>query len=105
MDEMKQTEQKEHPFIREKIVNKRKSKVKRFVLLCGAAVVMAVLFGVVSRFCFIASEPFVNKVLGISPTPVPTQPVRNQVTLPSSQGEPTPTQTRSEEHTSELQSR
>lgn len=92
MDEMKQTEQKEHPFIREKIVNKRKSKVKRFVLLCCGAVVAAVLFGIVSRFCFIASEPFVNKLLGISPTPVPTQPVRNQVTLPASQENPTPTQ-------------
>lgn len=89
MDEMKQTEQKEHSFIREKIVNKRKSKVKRFILLCCAAVVVAALFGVVSRLCFIASEPFVNKILGISPTPVPTQPIRNQITLPSSQGDPT----------------
>ena len=92
MDEMKQTEQNEHPFIREKIVNKRRSKIKRFFLLCCSAVVAAVLFGVVSRFCFIASEPLVNKVLGISPTPVPTQPIRNQVTLPSSTGDPTPTQ-------------
>ena len=91
MDEMKQTEQSEHPFIREKIVNKRKSKIKRFLLLSCGAVVLAALFGVVSRFCFVVSEPFVNKMLGISPTPVPTQPLRNEVTLPLSQEEPTPT--------------
>lgn len=90
MDEMKQTEQIEHPFIREKIVNKRKSKIKRFLLLSCGAVVLAALFGVVSRFCFVVSEPFVNKMLGISPTPVPTQPLRNEVTLPLSQEEPTP---------------
>lgn len=87
MDEMKQTEQSEHPFIREKIVNKRKSKIKRFLLLSCGAVVLAALFGVVSRFCFVVSEPFVNKMLGISPT----QPLRNEVTLPLSQEEPTPT--------------
>lgn len=92
MDEIKQPEQNEHSFIREKIIGKRKSKLKRIVLLACGAVALAVLFGVVSRICFIASEPFVNKLLGISPTPVPTQPVRNQVTLPSSQGEPTPAQ-------------
>jgi len=90
MDEMKQTEQSERPFIREKIVNKRKSKIKRFLLLSCGAVVLAALFGVVSRFCFVVSEPFVNKMLGISPTPVPTQPLRNEVTLPLSQEEPTP---------------
>lgn len=96
MDEMKQTEQmeqNERPFIREKIVHKRRSKIKRFLLLSCAAVVLAVLFGVVSRFCFVVSEPFVNKILGISPTPVPTQPIRNEVTLPKPQEDMTPTQT------------
>lgn len=91
MDEMKQTEQREHSFIREKIVSKRKSKIKRFLLLSCVAVVLAALFGVVSRFCFVVSEPFVNKMLGISPTPVPTQPLRNEVTLPQTPEEPTPT--------------
>lgn len=90
MDEIKQTEQNEYQFIREKIVSKRKSRIKRFILWSFGAVVLAVVFGVVSRFCFVASEPFVNKILGISPTPVPTQPIRNQILLPSSQAEPTP---------------
>jgi len=89
MDEMKQTEQNEFPFIREKIVSKRRSRVKRFIMLSGCVVVLAVLFGVVSRLCFVASEPLVSKLLGLSPTPVPTQPVRNQVVLPSRQEEPT----------------
>lgn len=93
MDEVKQTEQSEHPFIREKIVNKRRSKVKRFLLLSCGAVVLAALFGVVSRFCFVVSEPFVNKMLGISPTPTPTQPVRDEVTLPQTQENLTPTVT------------
>lgn len=92
MDEMKQTEQNERPFIREKIVHKRRSKIKHFLLLSCGAVVLAALFGMVSRFCFVVSEPLVNKMLGISPTPVPTQPVRNEVTLPQAQEEPTPTQ-------------
>ena len=89
MDEMKQTEQNEYPFIREKIVSKRKSRLKRFVMWSACVVVLAVLFGVVSRLCFVASEPLVNKLLGLSPTPVPTQPVRNQVLLPSRHEEPT----------------
>ena len=92
MDEVKQTEQQEHPFIREKIVNKRRSKIKRFLLLSCGAVVLAAVCGVVSRFCFVASEPFVNRVFGISPTPVPTQPLREEVTLPQSQETPTPVQ-------------
>lgn len=92
MDETKQTEQNEYQFIREKIVSKRKSRIKRFILWSCGAFVLAVLFGVVSRFCFVASEPLVNKILGLSPTPVPTQPVRNPILFPSSQEEPTPTQ-------------
>ena len=71
MDEMKQTEQNEYPFIREKIVSKRKSRLKRFAMWSACVVVLAVLFGVVSRLCFVASEPLVNKLLGLSPTPVP----------------------------------
>lgn len=93
MDEVKQTEQKEHPFIRETIVNKKRGKIKRFLLLCCGAVVLATIFGVVSRFCFIVSEPFVNNMLGISPNPVPTQPLRNEVTLPQPQENISPTQT------------
>lgn len=92
MDEIKQTEQSELPFIRETIVNKRKSKIKRFLLWSCGTVVLATLFGIVSRFCFVVSEPFVNKMLGISATPVPTQPLRNEVTLPHSQENPSPTQ-------------
>jgi len=91
MDEVKGTEQNEHSFIREKIVYKKKSKIKRlFSFGCGV-ILLAVIFGVVSRFFFVLSEPFVNKMLGVSTTPIPTQPIRNQVTLPSSQGEPSPT--------------
>lgn len=92
MDEVKQTEQNEHPFIREKIIHKRRSRIRRFLLLSCGAVVLAALFGVVSRFCFVVSEPFVNKMLGISPTPIPTQPLRNEVTLPHSQENLTPTE-------------
>ena len=91
MDEVKGTEQNEHSFIREKIVSKRKSKIKRFFLFGCGVILLAVLFGVVSRFFFVLSEPFVNKMLGISTLPVPTQPIRNPITLPSSQGEPSPT--------------
>lgn len=92
MDEMKPTEKNEYQFIRETIVGKRKNRIKNPLFLACGVIVMAVAFGVISRFCFVASEPFVNKLLGISPTPVPTQPVRNHVALPSSQEQPTPTQ-------------
>ena len=89
MDEMKQTDQNEYPFIREKIVNKRRGRMKRAVLLGTGVVAMAIIFGLVARICFVTSEPFVNKLLGVSTTPTPTQPVRQQVVLPSRQEEPT----------------
>lgn len=89
MDEMKQTEQNEYPFIREKIVSKRRGRAKRLLLTGVGVVVLAMIFGVVSRLCFVASEPVVNMLLGVSPTPVPNQPVRNQVVLPSRDETPT----------------
>ena len=90
MEEINKTEQKEHSFIREKIVYKKRSKIKRFLGFGCGVIVLAVVFGVVSRFFFIISEPFANKMLGISSS-VPTQPIRNQITLPSSDGVLTPT--------------
>lgn len=89
MDEMKQTEQSEFPFIREKIVGKKRGRVKRLLLFGVGVVVCAMIFGVVSRLCFVASEPVINRILGISPSPVPTQPVRNHVELPSRNEAPT----------------
>ena len=89
MDEMKQTEQNEYPFIRETIVNKRRRKLKRVVLLGTGVVAMAMIFGLVARICFVKSESFVNQLLGVSSTPTPTPPIRQQVVLPSRQEEPT----------------
>lgn len=92
MDENKhaeQTEQKDYRFIRETIVKKQKSRIKRIALLGAGVVLMAILFGVVSRVCFILSEPLANRLLGITPSAVPTQPQRNTIVLPSQQEQPT----------------
>lgn len=56
---------KEFTFIREQILPKKKSKLKKIFVSLGATVVLAVLFGIIARIAFIVSEPVINRILGI----------------------------------------
>lgn len=95
MEEKKQTDNGDYQFIRETIIKKRKNKWKRLLLILVGTIFLALIFGVVARICFIESEPFVYRLLGISPTPTPTQPERIPIQIPSTlpQTSPTPSPT------------
>ncbi|WP_312368544.1 S1C family serine protease [Lachnoclostridium sp.] len=69
--------EKEFRFIQEKVVPRRKHKVKKMVYAAVFTVVLAVIFGLVARYVFIKSNHFWIKVLGIDTTE------REQITFPS----------------------
>lgn len=84
---------KDFNYVEQKIKPKNRKKVKKVIAIIALTIVVAVLFGFLSRLVFVASEGAVNRILGITPTPTPT-PVestnnRSQVTLGST-STPTP---------------
>lgn len=56
----------EFQFIEEKVVPRRKGKIKRVIISLISTVVLAVVFGFVARYIFIISEPWLYKLLGIN---------------------------------------
>lgn len=68
---------KEFTFIKEQILPKKKSRLKKVCVSLGATLVLAVLFGVVARIAFIVSEPVISRLLGIDTN-------KRQVTFSSS---------------------
>lgn len=56
---------KEFTFIKEHILPKRKSRLKRVCISLGTTVVLAIVFGMVARIAFIVSEPLINRILGV----------------------------------------
>lgn len=78
-----QKDNSEYRFISEKIIAKKKSRLKKLVIYFIGTVILAVLFGVVARFAFFYSEPAVFYILGISPTPTPTTVPKQPVLFPS----------------------
>ena len=76
---------KDFNYVEQKIKPKNRKKVKKVIAIIALTIVVAVLFGFLSRLVFVASEGAVNRILGITPTPTPT-PVestnnRSQVTF------------------------
>lgn len=49
MEQKDQEGNKEYQFIREKVVSKRKSRIKKMLLSFGFTIFLAVVFGVVAR--------------------------------------------------------
>ncbi len=100
MDNNRNTENNDYQFVREKITSKKKSRVKKVLLITAGTLVLAVLFGFLARFTFDASEGVVARILGLAPTPthqpyriatdtpVPTKP---STPAPSFTGAPSPT--------------
>ena len=85
---------KDFNYVEQKIKPKNRKKAKKVIAIIALTIVVAVLFGFLSRLVFVASEGAVNRILGITPTPTPT-PVestnnRSQVTLGAT-ATPTPT--------------
>lgn len=92
-------------FIEEAVIPRRKNKIKKGVISFVSTVALAIVFGLVARYIFIASEPWMKDLLGIeeedpanfsfasssptaspSPTPSPTEPP----VTPSPSPTPTP---------------
>lgn len=69
--------EKEYRFIQEKVVPRRKHKIKKMAYASIFAVVLAIIFGLVARYVFIISDQFWIKVLGIDTTE------RERITFPS----------------------
>lgn len=69
--------EKEYRFIQEKVVPRRKHKVKKMAYAAAFTVALAIIFGLVARYVFIKSDQFWIKVLGIDTTK------REQITFPS----------------------
>ena len=94
MDEKKNTENGEYQFIRERIISRKKDRVKKVLIIIGGTVLLAVLFGFLARLSFTYSEEPVRKILGFTPTPSATvTPTRSAIWIPTSQERPTPTNT------------
>lgn len=73
MEQKDQVENKEYQFIREKVVSKRKSKVKKMAWSLGFTVFLAAVFGIVARAVFLCADKPLRHLLGFasesSPTP------------------------------------
>lgn len=65
MSEDEKDDGKGFTFIKEEILPKRKSRLKRICLSLGFTVVLALIFGIIARAAFIISEPFMNRLFGI----------------------------------------
>ncbi len=70
-----------YTFIQEKIMPKKKKKLKRFAAAFFGTVTLACVFGVVAQVVFVCSEPLILRLLGMD-----SDSGRQQVVLPS--GEP-----------------
>lgn len=77
MDAKKTEPESEFSFIQEKVVPRRKNKVKKAVLCVVSTLALAIVFGFVARIVFIKSEGLVNFLLGIDTTE------RSEILFPS----------------------
>lgn len=59
-------EESEFSFIQEQIVPKKGNKTKRIIGIFLFTVVLAIVFGLIARYVFLASESLFNNILGIS---------------------------------------
>lgn len=68
MDTKMTKPENEFNFIREKVVPRRKNKVKKLVFISVSTILLAAVFGLVARIVFVKSEGFINRLLGIDTT-------------------------------------
>ncbi len=68
MDTNSTKPENEFKFIQEKVIPRRKNKIKKILLMIIGTICLATIFGFVARIVFIKSEGFINKLLGIDTT-------------------------------------
>lgn len=76
MEQKDQEGNKEYQFIREKVVSKRKSRIKKMLLSFGFTIFLAVVFGVVARAVFLCADGPVRRLLGLENEPNTTPTAR-----------------------------
>lgn len=76
MEQKDQEGNKEYQFIREKVVSKRKSRIKKMLLSFGFTIFLAVVFGVVARAVFLCADGPVRRLLGLENEPNTTPAAR-----------------------------
>lgn len=81
MEQKNQTENNEYRFIREKVVSRRKNKIKKMALSLAFTVFLAVIFGIVARAVFLYADGPLKRFLGIGEEPTPTPARRPTPTL------------------------
>ena len=87
MENNNQANNSDYQFIREKVVSRKKNRLKKMLLISAFTIFLAILFGIVARLVFLCADDPLKRFLGIaepSPTPTPTP-----INTPS----PTPTPT------------
>lgn len=72
MEQKNQTENKEYQFIREKVVPKKKNRIKRMTLSFVFTIFLAAIFGVVARTVFLYSDGPMKRLLGLDEEPSAT---------------------------------
>lgn len=97
MEDKKQQSKEEYQFIREKVVTKKKSRMKKMFFWTVFTVFLAVIFGIVARLVFIYADAPLKKLLGLeeqegSPSPTPT-PLPEPTAVPTPTPKPVPTET------------
>lgn len=58
----------EFKFIQEKVIPRRKNKIKKIIIMIISTICLAAMFGIIARIVFVKSEGFINKLLGIDTT-------------------------------------
>ncbi|MDE7326855.1 MAG: PDZ domain-containing protein [Lachnospiraceae bacterium] len=76
MEQKDQTGNKEYQFIREKVVSRRRSRMKKMILSLGFTVFLAMVFGVVARAVFLCADGPVRWLLGLENEPGSTPAAR-----------------------------
>lgn len=79
----KRGSEKEFSFIQEKVVSRRKNKIKRFLISLVTTLFLAVIFGIVARITFIKSESFLLDLFGFG------EEERHEVLFPSNKPDET----------------
>ncbi len=75
MEQKNQTGNKEYQFIREKVISRRRNRVRKMALSVAFTVFLAVIFGIVARAVFLCADGPLKRFLGVGDEPTPT-PVR-----------------------------
>ena len=96
MEDKKQQSKEEYQFIREKVIAKKKNRIRKACLYTIFTVFLAIIFGIVARLVFIYADAPLKRLLGlekgntVTPTAAP-EPTKEMT--PTAKPTPTPTVT------------